>query len=201
MEFTYFDEMYLQYVFANSAAPVVANRKPSALMTIWKHHLRELNLRNSVIENRIGQFTDCQCEILLETSLYYLVFCYQKEKLEQELDKVKNSDILYDYRQLNGLQEQIQHLKKKILLYHKIDNEFPHEVGLFLGYPIWDVEGFIKHKGLNYKLCGYWKVYDDIPGALCKFEEFDRLRMEAIGNFQRTCDRNNRKMNEKRYSV
>ena len=36
---------------------------------------------------------------------------------------------------------------------------FPHEVGLFLGYPLDDVTGFIEQKGKNYKCCGIWKVY------------------------------------------
>ena len=38
---------------------------------------------------------------------------------------------------------------------------FPHEVGLFLGYPLDDVTGFIEQKGKNYKCCGIWKVYGD----------------------------------------
>ncbi|MDR3174898.1 MAG: DUF3793 family protein, partial [Treponema sp.] len=37
----------------------------------------------------------------------------------------------------------------------------PHEVGLFLGYPLDDVLGFIKNRGSRYKLCGAWKVYGD----------------------------------------
>ena len=43
--------------------------------------------------------------------------------------------------------------------------DFPHEVGLFLGYPPADVEGFMHHKD-SFKLCGLWKVYDDVESAL-----------------------------------
>ena len=38
---------------------------------------------------------------------------------------------------------------------------FPHEIGLFLGYPADDVNGFIKNNGRNYLICGMWKVYGD----------------------------------------
>lgn len=31
--------------------------------------------------------------------------------------------------------------------------DFPHEIGLFLGYPVDDVTGFIQNKGRNYLLC------------------------------------------------
>lgn len=39
--------------------------------------------------------------------------------------------------------------------------EFPHEIGLFLGYPPDDVAGFIRWGAKNYKCVGDWKVYGD----------------------------------------
>ena len=36
---------------------------------------------------------------------------------------------------------------------------FPHEVGIFLGYPADDVKGFISNGGKNYRFSGLWKVY------------------------------------------
>ena len=39
--------------------------------------------------------------------------------------------------------------------------EFPHEIGLFLGYPPEDVAGFICHHAKEYKCVGCWKVYGD----------------------------------------
>ena len=45
---------------------------------------------------------------------------------------------------------------------------FPHEIGLFLGYPPADVDGFIHRKG-DCKLAGIWKVYDDADSAARQF--------------------------------
>ena len=39
------------------------------------------------------------------------------------------------------------------------EGEFPHEIGVFLGYPLADVIGFIENRGKNFTACGYWKVY------------------------------------------
>jgi len=50
------------------------------------------------------------------------------------------------------------------------EEDFPHEVGLFLGYPPKDVDGFM-HRKEHYKLCGLWKVYDDVEGAVRQFEK------------------------------
>ena len=48
------------------------------------------------------------------------------------------------------------------------NEEFPHEIGLFLGYPPADVDGFM-HRKEHFKLCGMWKVYDDVDGAVRQF--------------------------------
>lgn len=39
--------------------------------------------------------------------------------------------------------------------------EFPHEVGVFLGYPLQNVIGFIENRGQNFTCCGFWKSYGD----------------------------------------
>lgn len=49
---------------------------------------------------------------------------------------------------------------------------FPHEIGLFLGYPLRDVQGFIENAGRNCKCCGMWKVYCDECQAVLLFEKF-----------------------------
>ncbi len=43
--------------------------------------------------------------------------------------------------------------------------EFPHEIGLFLGYPPQDVQGFMCNHARNYKCAGVWKVYGDEDAA------------------------------------
>ncbi len=50
---------------------------------------------------------------------------------------------------------------------------FPHELGLLLGYPPEDVEGFIRHQGKNSLCTGYWKVYADKEGKQRLFEKYE----------------------------
>ncbi len=47
---------------------------------------------------------------------------------------------------------------------------FPHEIGLFLGYPLADVLGFIRNRGQNCLVSGVWKAYSDVPFACRAFE-------------------------------
>lgn len=53
---------------------------------------------------------------------------------------------------------------------------FPHEIGLFLGYPLADVIGFIENGGQNCKLCGCWKVYQDEAAAGRLFARFKKCK-------------------------
>lgn len=51
---------------------------------------------------------------------------------------------------------------------------FPHEVGLFLGYPLADVIAFIQNKGKNCLCCGCYKAYTDECAAQKLFAKFDK---------------------------
>ena len=53
---------------------------------------------------------------------------------------------------------------------------FPHEIGIFLDYPLADVIGFIKNSGKNFLCCGCWKVYSDRCAALEAFARFKKCK-------------------------
>ena len=52
--------------------------------------------------------------------------------------------------------------------------EFPHEIGLFLGYPVEDVKGFIENKAACAKCVGCWKVYGDEQAARKTFARYKK---------------------------
>ena len=62
--------------------------------------------------------------------------------------------------------------------------EFPHEIGLFLGYPLEDVKGFIENKGRNYLCRGCWKVYCDKCKAQRMFNEIKLCRQLYLNEFE-----------------
>lgn len=53
--------------------------------------------------------------------------------------------------------------------------EFPHEMGVLLGYPAEDVRGFIENKGRNFLYTGYWKVYKNLSYKMEMFHTFDTV--------------------------
>ena len=54
------------------------------------------------------------------------------------------------------------------------NEEFPHEIGLFLGYPPEDVCGFIENKAACAQCVGCWKVYGDVESAKRKFAQYEK---------------------------
>lgn len=53
-------------------------------------------------------------------------------------------------------------------------DKFPHEIGLFLGYPFEDVKSFIENKGENSMFTGCWKVYHNVEDAQKKFLKYKK---------------------------
>ncbi len=63
-------------------------------------------------------------------------------------------------------------------------DDFPHEIGLFLGYPSEDVHGFISNRGANCKCIGCWKVYGDADKARVCFENFKACTRSYVEQFK-----------------
>ena len=66
-----------------------------------------------------------------------------------------------------SIEEALQQLKDRM------NGELSHEIGVFLGYPLCDVCGFLRDP-YGYVLCGAWKVYENADEAARMFERFRR---------------------------
>lgn len=65
-----------------------------------------------------------------------------------------------------------------------LEQDYPHEIGLFLGYPLEDVVGFIENRGRNYTFCGYWKAYGDPAAARLRFAQYRRCTEMCTRRFR-----------------
>lgn len=110
----------------------------------------------------------CRCEKLAR------ILIYNKKMLSERI-KDKNVRIMLEkcgYDKNASTDECLEYLGSRI----SCCDSFPHEIGIFLGYPLEDVEGFIRNKGENFKLCGCWKVYGNAESAQRTFTSYDRCR-------------------------
>ncbi len=104
-----------------------------------------------------------------------------QEHLEQE--KIRTLLLRDGYPVEDGLEAMLEYLTGRILSCES----FPHEVGLFLGYPVEDVEGFREHDGRNFKVCGLWKVYSDVERAQECFRRYSCCRKGLCRRLERGC--------------
>lgn len=111
-----------------------------------------------------------------------LVYVYRPRKLCEDLRNENACCILKDYGYTCA---NAGHCVLKLIERLNENEEFPHEIGLFLGYPPEDVDGFIHHK-CDAKCCGYWKVYGDVDAAQKTFARYRKctdvyLKQWAMG--------------------
>lgn len=81
------------------------------------------------------------------------------------------------------MSECVKCLSEKLMLL-KSSKDFPHEIGLFLGYPYEDVKGFIDNKGECSKCIGCWKVYGDVSRAEDTFDRYKRCTSDYVSRFK-----------------
>ena len=104
-------------------------------------------------------------EILAPRKRGALIYAYRPTLLKHELIQKNVSEFLSrEGYNTASLTECLDHLKERIAETDAAKNTseecgFPHEIGLFLGYPFDDVMGFIENKGENFLCSGCWKVY------------------------------------------
>lgn len=175
----------LDNVLANHCAPALAGIKPSNIVSCFKSE--NSNIVEDVKElNQKLNSKDIYIEVLCECSKRFLLIVYRKEKLTQHLRKKEIKDFLvsYGYDENYSLQDYLKRLSKRI----NCNEDFPHEIGAFLGYPLQDVKCFIEDKGKDCLYIGEWKVYTDLENAkktFCRYKNCKKALSQRVEKGQR----------------
>ena len=98
-----------------------------------------------------------------------VIYVYRRDWLERILQEEDNRAFLYetDYPAVT-VEGALEHLSHRLCL----ERDYPHEIGVFLGYPLEDVIGFIENQGRNFTCCGQWKCYGDPAAAQACFARY-----------------------------
>ena len=159
-----------EYVLGCHAAPTFLGFKSANLITFRRSRFYDFD---AMLESYAPCF---QCKGISmfrvsEKNGLTVVLFYRADAIEEELKQPGAQAILrrYGYPLQGSLVGMLYHLRNRI----ESEKTFPHEIGLFLGYPPEDVEGFIRHKGKDYRCCGYWKVYSNEKDARRLFGLYD----------------------------
>ena len=169
-------------ILGEKCSPVLMGVKPANLVSFSRSGSEPL--LSSLVREYAEKLLDSgiRMEIFCGCRGNYLLLVYRPALLAGCLGTEEARRILKrdGYPAGASLPEMLEILKGRF----RPGGEFPHEIGLFLGYPPEDVEGFCKYKGAGCKLCGYWKVYRDVDKARRLFASYDRCRSYMSGQFR-----------------
>ena len=141
-------------ILVRHCSPTLANIKTGNLVNCRIDSVYRLK-KDIISLNSVLNAKGVSIRVLYCSSERALIYVYRPEKLNADMQNGKNKKFLNSigYRGTTN-DELINELSARVYSC----GGFPHEIGLFLGYPIDDVISFIKNKGKNFKCCGCWKV-------------------------------------------
>ena len=166
--------MHLEQALVEHGALTLAGLKPASLFRFLPRDglvfIRQfLSCRALLVRNGLTLTILKGCRRTGE----YLLCLYRGRDLEAVLACEEHRRFLLDeigYDPWANVRDCLRQLAARLCL----SQAFPHEVGVFLGYPLEDVKGFIANEGKNYTFCGCWKCYGDPETARRRFERYRR---------------------------
>lgn len=167
-------------ILAQQGISTLLRVKPASLLSIDKSLFPDLQELSLSLRDYLRVYS-CAYLPFQETAARIYLFLYGEDLLYPSLSMGFRASFLeqYGYGPMEPLTAWLELLGRRYRGYW-MAGEFPHELGLFLGYPLADVEGFIHNHGRNYLLCGLWKVYSRVPVAEAAFSAYHQLRSRAV---------------------
>ena len=156
----------MELLLCAHCAPTLAGMKSGSLVRVpgEKARLEEaVRYWNELLNHR-----GVKVRILRADVHCALVYIYRPMKLQADWAQAGVRDFLMRHGYGEDVESNIDRLSCRL----EQKREFPHEIGLFLSYPLDDVQGFIDNCGRNYCLCGCWKVYGDKEAAQRCFDRY-----------------------------
>jgi len=168
---------HIESLFLYHASPVLRNVKPAVLITVksecvgmWKNR-----------EKAMCKASGLHMSELRSKNASSLFLIYDRSALDAAIRNERSLDILkeFGYEAAGSVDLFIAHLSDRLS-----GSDFPHEVGLFLGYPPGDVKAYIENKGQNCACCRHWKVYENVGKAKEIWAKIDEAQSDALDILQ-----------------
>lgn len=153
-------------------APTLASIKTANLFTYAYESDEELQ-EQVTLWNHAMWDKGISVLVLRKSEKNALVYVCRRSRLLEDFAKPGVSHFMkrYGYASLDP-----EYALKKLQTKLQAREEFPHEIGIFLGYPLGDVIGFIKNAGQNCKCTGCWKVYCNECEAVRTFAKYKKCK-------------------------
>ncbi len=157
-EVIHLDKEGFERLMGMHGAPLLVGLRPACLLSFQRKTFAD-------IEGLLASYQRCfQCKgismyRLAESETCVMILFYRAAALSSMLHLPQARALLESlgYPVDGRLSDMLGELEHRVCTC----TAFPHEIGLFLGYPVADVRGFMEHHGHAYRCSGCWKVYAD----------------------------------------
>lgn len=162
------DELIIQH-----CSPTLAGIKTGSLFTCGYTDKNEIHTDIRLLNKRLVP-KGLRSVPLRTSGGRALIYLYRPQMLKKDLVHCEAEGLLVGYGySVESSVRCVAQLRKRL---HECEC-FPHEIGLFLGYPPEDVIGFIENKAAYSKCTGCWKVYGDEAKAQKTFEKYKKCTL------------------------
>ena len=180
------DRAKLEWAIARHGAPVLSGLKVASLLTV----------RPSDFEDLMASLDEL-CQLLTPHELRILdlaigperilLYIYRPEWLERLLSLAEHRRFLADcgYARDAGCADCLAQLFERMR--NGRGEDYPHELGLFLGYPLEDVRGFMLDRGRCPLYTGLWHVYSEVERARQRFADFEHAKRRLLAGLSEGC--------------
>lgn len=163
-----------EYIFALVSyhiAPTISGIKAGSIITLRNAEKNDLSLWLQYSTSFLYYYNIKCIEIKREEKEGIFLF-YNEALLNAILSDEAVTKFLcnFAYTEKMKLHDKLRHLKNRFL------SDCPHELGIFLGIPLEDVENFIEDPNKECLIVGYWKVYSNLSKAKQIFKAFEETK-------------------------
>jgi len=161
-----------EFNIINNCSPTLAGLKTG---NIFNYEIKEGEDIYAIVQsfNSIFLQKGLKMIVLRVKDRVAMLYLYRPTQLWRDINRSEAKGLLddmgYPSSNMDGC---IEELARRV----NIKGEFPHEIGLFIGYPIEDVVGFMEKGADGSKYCGAWRVYGDVDKAKKIFALYRKCR-------------------------
>lgn len=161
-------------------APVLTGIKTGGLFNTCELNPRTICQDTVAARKKLSRF-DINVRLFFTGAKDPLVYVYRVSALARDLADPDTQAFLTPLGYANfSYQAALSHLAKRL---HQYDG-FPHEIGLFLSYPLDDVKSFVQFGSKCAKFSGHWCVFHNEEQARECFAAYDNSRSVCLTRYR-----------------
>jgi len=162
----------IEKLLIEHCAETLASLKNANLFAV--RHFSECELEKQIVYwNRKMKSKGITLLVMKNKPDWALIYVCRKSYIQKKLQSKEVAEFLEDYGYFDlNIETALERLKNRL----NEGDGFPHEIGVFLDYPIGDVKGFIQNAGSSFKCKGCWKVYCNECDTVKMFARITKCR-------------------------